>query len=252
MEKIKYIQNIDFIKKLLKDFFEGIKNEKIYIENDKINENIIIKLETGMIKFINDNIEYANRKMDLFDKNLINENEKIKIWKISIYKNMFFNLPFTLEDVIFLPYNYIEKCMNDKNNINSFRKTLIHEKIHIIQKKNQKVWNDYIIKNTKWSKIKNENMKLFFQSCYTRNNNKIYNPDTKYINDSLFFYNFNDKTYYGEMFEKNKKINILWYEVYNKDEKYFLYPTNEKINIYEHPYEELAYIMSENLVNNEY
>ena len=57
-----------------------------------------------------------------------------------------------------------------------------------------------------------------------------------------FLYKDNNKLYYGR-FEFNTKLQICWYEFINN--KYL--KVNKNISKYEHPYEEMAYTLTENL-----
>jgi hypothetical protein len=135
--------------------------------------------------------------------------------------------------------------MNDPNNKMRFINTMVHEKIHILQRYNTTRWDNYILKQTTWSIIPYK--PLVKKASYYKIA-RVYNPDTFYIN-KLFVIKQNNKIYYGELVKKNNsdKVVSLWYELYNKNDHYELYPTNN-ISKYEHPYEELAYKLSNEYV----
>jgi hypothetical protein len=58
------------------------------------------------------------------------------------------NLPFTLEDIIFIPISYIKSSYSN-NSYQNFTKTMFHERIHISQRLNINKWNNYIQNNIK-------------------------------------------------------------------------------------------------------
>jgi hypothetical protein len=74
------------------------------------------------------------------------------------------------------------------------------------------------------------------------NDNYILNPDT-YEYDKSFLYNKNNKLYYGR-FEYHDRLEICWYEYLNNK----FIRTNINVHKYEHPYEEMAYVLSENFI----
>jgi len=263
--KLIFITNIN---NLLNEFFKTVKttDKKTYFMNEEIKETtnfndwVVKNLTNEQINFLKINIKYSFECLEYLDKDLKNSNMNLdyNIWKICVFSKMFFNLPFTLEDVIFIPLSYIGTSIEKLNLLNllfgnsnlinkNFSKTLIHEKIHLLQRYNQKKWDDYIIKKTKWI-IKNE--KNIYNSTLINNNKIIYNPDTYYVNNN-FAYFIDNKYYRGEMFlNSNGEIKNIWYEIINSNNKSYLYPISYSVVKYEHPYEELAYDLSNKLVNN--
>lgn len=238
------------VKNIFDNFFEKIEfeNKKIYFinNNDNINNNIIKIVSPEQNIFLQNNINYSSKCLLKLDNELKNFNNNFNnnIWKICIFENMFFNLPFTLEDIIFIPLKYLNSCLTEKSD-KHFSKTLIHEKIHLLQRHNQENWIKYIIKNTKW--IVNNNEKIS-KITLIRNNKIIYNPDTYYNNNFLYF--LNNKYYYAEMLLNSKnEITNIWFEAIINNNKIYLHPTNLSITKYEHPFEELAYNLSNKLIN---
>jgi hypothetical protein len=236
-------------------------------QNINYNDCVIKKLTEEQILFLKDNVEFSSKCLEYLDNELKNFNNDLDyyIWKICVFDNMFFNLPFTLEDVIFIPISYINKSIVlptfiDKifyNNINlinkNFSKTLIHEKIHLLQRYNQKKWNEYIVKNTNWIIVDKE---IISNITFINNNQIIYNPDTYYLN-TFFLYSINknntnyqnNNKYYGLMLFNSKfEIKNIWFLTKEMDDKIFLYPVTSQITIHEHPYEELAYNLANKLI----
>ena len=262
--KMIFVTNIN---NLLHDFFKTVNlpDIKLYFMNKEIKENtnfndwIIKNLTNDQIEFLKINIFFSSDCLERLDEKLKNLNKNLdnNIWKICVFSEMFFNLPFTLQDVIFIPISYIDTSMNkislfdslfNKNILidKNFSKTLIHEKIHLLQRYNQKNWNNYITEKTKWIIFNDE---LIFNLTLINNNKIIYNPDTYYV-ETIFGYLINNKYYYGQMFLNSKnEIKNIWCEMINSTNKIYLYPISYSVIKYEHPYEELAYILSNDLIN---
>lgn len=263
--KIIFITNIN---NLLFEFFEKIKTTdiKLYFMNKDITENVnfndwVIKdLTEKQINFLKININFSSSCLENLDEKLKNFNIDLdyNTWKICVFSEMFFNLPFTLQDVIFIPVSYIDKSMkkslpldflftNSDAISKNFSKTLIHEKIHLLQRYNQTNWNNYILSETDWIIFNNE---IIFNLTLINNNKIIHNPDTYYVNNN-FAYSIDKKYYYGQMLlNSSKEIKNIWYEMIDSNNKKYLYPISHSILKYEHPYEELAYNLSENLIKN--
>lgn len=222
-----------------------------YFINKEINSttdfnDFIQNINGEQTEFIKINIEYSIKCLNNLNSNLKNYNSQLNydVWKICIFDKMFFNLPFTLDDIIFIPIEYINKSII-KNSINkNFSKTLIHEKIHLLQRYNQINWNDYILQNTNW-KITD---KQFITTSCLLNYDIIHNPDTYYV-ENKFIFEDNTKYYYGNIILNNNKINTMWYECFIINNQIKLYVDNEYNKKYEHPYEELAYTLAEKLNN---
>lgn len=247
--KIIYLQNPEHI---LKDFFKSINATEwsLYIKDLNIdnfnnylfNNHIIKNISERQNNFITENINYSMEKLSGLDTQLKNKNPNLNFpqWKICIYKEMFFNLPFTLEDVIFIPINYINTSMGVNLINKKFSKTLIHEKIHLLQRYNNNEWDNYIISNTNWKIFFPE---LNFTTCLTNGNFPVYNPDTYYV-EKTFYYELNHNKYYGQMILNLGKIKNIWYQIIGTE----LFPVVDSINKDEHPYEELAYKISDSLI----
>jgi hypothetical protein len=261
--KIIFIKDIN---DLLIDFFNtiGHSDMKIYFKNENVNINtnfndfVIKNLSDKQINFLKSNIKYSAECLQNLNPLLTNKNLNLNYdnWKICVFSEMFFNLPFTLLDVIFIPESYINSSIGNSGLLDflfdgstqvnkTFSKTLIHEKIHLLQRYNQEIWDNYIMSNTNW--IIN-NKEIFFNCTLINNNKIIYNPDTYYVNN-IFAYPVSDINYYGKMLlDSNKKIKDIWFQMVNSNNKINLYPISYSISKYEHPYEELAYSISNELI----
>ena len=219
---IKYYEKINEIKN---------QNSNLYNKYSLV-DSIYHEINNKILLYMTENIEIAD---DIINKEL---NKKLILdnfsWKICLTKEDFlFNNPFTLDDIIFIPFGYINKNIKNRKEL---VKTLIHEYIHVSQRLNNNIWNNYINENNKnWIMLDykiNDNL---------INDNYILNPDT-YENNKSFLYNKDEKLYYGR-FEYHNGLGICWYEYI--DNKFIR--TNNNIHKYEHPYEEMAYVLSNNL-----
>ena len=248
------------------------KSDKVFndfILKNKISSDIYLKSNYK----INIDLISENFKIYLFFINCVEKSiEKISqskykslfepeyIWNFSICDNIMFNYPFTMYDIIFFPITYIYKCfyennVNIENNVNNsieLIKTIIHEKLHINQRNNINLWENFIkIKDNKWEKITKDNeifklIKNNINSNFFFIDNKldykyqfIINPDTDY-DDFIYIYMINDKKYYGN-FVFNKITKLI-------ETKYFSIDlNNNKLKMcnnileHEHPYEIYAY-----------
>lgn len=185
--------------------------------------------------------------------------ELLNVWKICIVNNIMWNLPFTLEDIIFIPYKKMKKSL-DIDSYYEISKTLIHERIHVLQRINPKEWIDYIYyKNKNWILVEFNTPLFNFINDYNINKLMdqmvVINPDTVYL-DFKYVYKIENQLYYGVMYlNPDKVVQIQWFKIHdNKNNQYdkenisFYYEKLDKsILNYEHPFEEYAYIISEEL-----
>lgn len=230
------------------------KQKNIYVNNNyKINIDIV-ELDFELYLFFVDCIEKSydyilNSKYNL---ELFGD---ISIWNFSIVRDIMFNFPFTLSNIIYMPIEYIKENFENKDYI-SLTRTIIHEKIHISQRSNEEFWNHYIInKDNKWIRV-NKFDKIFIIIETNIKNNKINlintneefisNPDSSYDNFK-YIYRIDNNLYYGHYIYNYdiKKINIKYFEldINNK----ILKKTNKTLD-QEHPYETYAYILSDEII----
>ena len=272
IDSIKQINDIDNINKyinnekitinfedssinILNNFMEKHKNLKEIYINNKFEINIdIIEYDFEMYLFFIDCIEKSfdyilnyGSYIELFDN--------IIIWNFCIVKNIMFNFPFTLENIIYMPIEYIKENFINKD-YNSLSRTLIHEKIHIGQRYNEEIWNNYINKKDKnWIKINKNDEKFIIIETNIKNNKInlantneefISNPDSFYENFK-YIYKIDDFLYYGH-YVYNYDINKIKIKYFELDiNKKILKKTNKTFD-QEHPYETYAYIISEEII----
>ncbi len=221
-------------------------NSKIFI--DLLEKNT--ELYFFLINCINDSFNIINNCN--LEKKIFGNNYE---WIISICDNIMFDLPFTLEKTIFIPYNYLNKCFANKNN-NKLITTLIHEKIHTSQRTNEFFWENYIQQqDSNWIKIKSNDVlnTIIINSIMNQHNlfdtNKytfISNPDTFY-GEFKYVYKINNEHYYGQfIYDKQKQsLTQKYYLIDVLNHK--LIDTDFKLKE-EHPYETYAYEISEKII----
>ncbi len=267
------ISSIDFRKKLtivlpttgdvdsmFADFLSHIELSKQhkYVGQVVIN-GINIFNDLQLYNILLDSTHLANKIINESNLDILSNNTNV--WKIFVYNNMMWDLPFTLEDVIFLPVKLLDNARTDNSNY-SLIKTLIHEKIHVLQRTNVKGWVDYIYaKDRNWIKI-NHNTPLFnFLDSYDvdklMNRMRVVNPDTIYW-DFKYVYKVANNLYYGVLYAtEDRTLKVQWFLIteykkddYDKENITFTLELYEKnIMPQEHPFEEFAYLISENLTD---
>lgn len=263
VEGIKEFNNIQKIKINFKELSENVLNnfiikhknlENIYLmKNYKINIDII-EYDFEFYLFFIDCVEKAHDYIlnSEYDITLF---ENIKEFNFCIVQDIMFNFPFTLDNIIYMPINYIQENYIKKDSISLIR-TIIHEKIHIGQRYNEFIWTKYInFTDSNWIKIYKSDEKFnIIEKNLEKNkisliNNReefISNPDTYYENFK-YLYKINNNFYYGHYIYNldNKNISIRYFEL--SDEKKILLKTNIKFE-QEHPYEKYAYTISEKII----
>lgn len=240
------------IEDTINNFLKNIdsKYHSIYCKNiDNIYYNIFNNLE--LYSFLLDCVDDAFKILMHQNNYLLNNSN---LWKIFIYNNMMFELPFTLDDIIFIPASYIISCFKSNNNL-KFTKTLIHERIHVSQRYNIDVWNQFIFNNDKnWIKINSDNI-IFssiqnydFSSLF--NKNIIVNPDVCYP-DFKYIYSYNNNLYYGMFLLDNNNITNKWVKIILSNNNVTFQINNDSfLNslLGEHPFEVYAYSISDDYI----
>ena len=224
----------------------------------------------------------------IHDKTLFGD---INLWNISVCSNIMFNYPFTLDQIIYIPIKYIKDCASkpgyetgsssDSGSGSSsdsglgsgsgsgsgsdsgsdsgsgsgskdLIKTLIHEKLHIGQRTNQTMWENYIKTHDKnWIKIipTDPAYRLIEKSLLEKTSNYefISNPDTMYENFK-YIYKFKNNIYYGNF--------VYLINTQSIEKKYFLIDFEKNKLVItdivleqEHPYEQFAYKIANDLIN---
>ncbi len=186
-------------------------------------------------------------------------NELLNVWKIYIVDNLMWNLPFTLGQVIFIPLKKMQKCL-DIDSYYELSKTLIHERIHVLQRLNPKEWIDYIYyKNKNWVIVQFDTPLFNFLNDYKVDKLMDYmivtNPDTVYT-DFKYVLRKENKLYYGVLYlNPDKEVKIQWFQIHDKKNNqydkenysFYLEKLDKEIYNYEHPFEEYAYKISEEI-----
>lgn len=249
---------------ILHNFINNIKqNKEMYLNNNSsnINESIIdIKNDNNCHKFLLKCIEISSNiltnKNDLFVLSIFCNSNQILKWNICVFSDIVFNLPFTLDKIIFIPYSYLKKSYKN-NNYMKFSKTLIHEKIHVFQRFNLDLWNKIILSSfNEWVIINSDTELYDFLINYNfyklHSINRVFNPDVVY--DFIYIYQHNSYYYYGILHLINGQINIKWYLIkkknnYSKKNNFFLVDLSltNHLPTTEHPFEMFAYSFSDHL-----
>ena len=255
------ILNIIIVKdvsNILNKYFNNIdlKNHHYYYDSlDNIKYDILQNSEfyTFFINCINfSNNIFNEQQYEIQEKLLLHSN----IWKVFIYDNMMWNLPFTLEDIIFVPISYIKLSYNT-NSYREFTKTMVHERINVSQRNNINKWHDYIKKNNiknnngEWILISENDIIFNFIKNYNYyelfNNINVVNPDTYYDNFN-YLYKYNNELYFGLFVLENKRPNIKWLKIINTNNNFYFEKVNLNINNTEHPFEHFAYKLSDDYI----
>lgn len=262
--------NVIFFKKNLK--IEKSKDEKnlynilkIYLDNvsefeilTKTGQNIkkdnlatfyidnILNFTSKEKKILRYYVKYINKLCKKYNKISQNWN----FIKISyIIDN---SMPFTLDKYIFLSDKFLESMLISKTLKINFLDTLIHEKIHIIQRFNQNLFNKFYINNLNiiysdklqitdyWKKRHYKNPDGLDVNWIYKNNNNYYLP--------LLVMNDNNKNLLEEIIIELDS-NLKTTKNYTNIKEFILFkniPNN--IMVY-HPNESVAYILPKIILN---
>lgn len=238
----------DFIKKHLyqTDIYLGL-NYKINID--------IIEYNFELYIFFIDCIEKSYELIKNSKPEYLELFGDINIWNFCIFQNVMFNYPFTLDNIIYIPIQYIKDNWINKD-YNNLSRTIIHEKLHVGQRLNQNIWDQFILNtDNRWIKINKSdekfiiienNIKFNNTSLINENEEFISNPDT-YYDDFKYLYSIGNELYWGNYVYNYdlKKINIKYFQL--DLTKKILKKTKKKLE-QEHPYETFAYSISEEII----
>ncbi len=245
---------------MFSDFLTNVNPSQQYKYVGQVDiKGINIFNDLDLYNILLDTVHWANKI--IMESKLPILSNNTNIWKIFIYDNVMWNLPFTMEDVIFLPFKLLDKSKIDNSNYDLI-KTMIHERIHVLQRSNVNAWIDYVYANDRnWIKINYDNSLYSFLDLYNidklMTEMVVRNPDTIY-KDFKYIYKNNDNLFYGILYlGSERKIEIQWFLItekkfkdYDKESKsYTLEKWDRVISKYEHPFEMYAYKISEELTN---
>jgi hypothetical protein len=214
----------------------GVKYPETYI---KITSKAAANFTDEEKKELTKAIDIACDKLDDLDAKELKRNgmdkrkmwELLKNWKLAKTKDrvLEMGMPHTREEVIFLSEYYMAK---NSDNINKVARTLIHEFIHIYQRKYGDEYNAFL-KDHEWEI-------------------HPYNENDKRINPDLDENVWKRPAQKGETATKATRIEAGGYKIFiarfkNRDPK-DLKDIDLKDSRYEHPYEYYAYKLSQALI----
>ena len=246
------INILDEFEKPIHDFLNNVPIDikKLYLQNNNYKIDIFTNENHQYYTYLVESINSANKIMNnVYNDKYNSLNKNTNIWNIYVYDNIFFNLPFTLSDIIYLPIKYIISSCKLKST-NGFVKTLVHEKLHVLQRQNNNIWFDYIRNNENNWKLITDNALINKLKNINLSKDIISNPDTEY--DFKYVYQKDDEIYYGTMIYDNDKVKVVWIKIINfySNEQKYNYEIVDNLNLSEHPFEVLAYKISDDLCTN--
>jgi hypothetical protein len=255
---------VDFKKKLTIVLAKFMSNVELSKQHEYVGSLRIVPYglfnDLPMYTMILDATKLANDIITVSKNEILNSNKDfLNVWKIFVVDNLMWNLPFTLEDVIFIPVKLVKENL-DLDSYYDLSRTLIHERIHVLQRANTQEWIDYVYyQDKKWILIKKDTPLFNFLDLYDINKlmnyMRVINPDTLYL-DFKYGYKLDNKLYYGVLYlNPDKKIKVQWFIIneknntqYDKENiSFYLEPIDREILPYEHPFELYAYKISEEL-----
>lgn len=206
LEILEKIKNLDFFKNLNNNDLIVRKVSSIQEYKELINNNLL-NFNKSEKNILVDLVNKIDKKLDNFK---LLKNIKWKFIKIN--KNIENGFPHTHDDIIFLPNSFFK---------NPNEETLLHEKIHIFQRKNNLITNNFFklfnfkLLNTNYYFYKLDNNTLLNDINLIKiskelkkiENNKRSNPDIKnmYSYDNLFFYSKYNNT------KDLNNVNLVYY-----------------------------------------
>jgi hypothetical protein len=169
-------------------------------------------------------------------------------WNIYKSKNYLENgMPFTIGDYIVIPEKFIKNGIEYYRRTNKFSpeliETLIHEKLHVIQRNNQDRFNDYYLKT--WRFMGKGKVSDLVYPYY------LMNPDG--LDLDWIYRDTNGITYSPILYVNGDRLDSKLYNIMNKG-----YETLDMTNLREilnqihgwyHPNEIFAYLVSEKIIN---
>ncbi len=252
---------VGYVDKILQKFMGNVElsNQHEYVGSLTLDRyNLFNNLP--MYNMLLNATNLSNEIMIKSNMSILNSNKDLlNVWKIFVVDNIMWNLPFTLEQVIFIPLKQMKKNL-DIESYYDLSRTLIHERIHVLQRLNPQEWIDYIYyKNKNWQLVEFNTPLFNFLNDYKINklmdNMIIINPDTVF-NNFKYVLKKDGSLYYGVLFlNSDKDVKIQWFKIHNKkNEQYdkenysfYLEKLEKGVYNYEHPFEEYAYKISEEL-----
>lgn len=202
---------IDYISSISPDIYPS---KVLFSSNIDFNEQYRSRIKKVDNKFVTMLNEYLKKSKKLLETYKVFDKPSWQI-RMSI-NNLENNYPYTLDETIIIPFtllnDYYQIYKYTNNLSDTFLETLIHEMIHIIQRKNQTKFNDFYRKNYIFlgkmindNELPNELKKKYFT-----------NPDS---NNTIWYYNIDGYTYIPICeLDSNKNISQIGYKITNIDE----------------------------------
>ena len=121
---------------------------KVNLRNLFLN-NLTYFYKQNLVEFTNEQQSLLRGVISEIDRILINAMERIPIWNFVLYKNNIdWDYPYTTGSVIFMTQRRLEHLLNkyangDSDDMSGIKITLVHEYLHILQRKNVKAFQSF-------------------------------------------------------------------------------------------------------------
>ena len=169
---------------------------------------------------------------------LDNLNERAP-WKyLMSVNNLEMNMPFTLGDYIIISNNMLGDGNNKIISADTIIETIIHERLHIIQRRYQEKFNDFYRRN--YDFIMNE-FPLYSLPGELKKTHMT-NPDSNF---KMWTYDINNKEYIPLLVFKNNALSQIGYNINNHNDQVKL---NKQTSY--HPNEKFAHEVAHKIFNN--
>ena len=151
------------------------------------------------------------------------------------------NLPFTLANVIVLNQKFITKLSNKIDK--TILETIIHEKLHIIQRSNQDKFDKFYpsVYPFLFKTLRLEELPISLKTKH------MTNPDNNF---KIWLYKIKNKVYLPLLEYDNGKLTEVAYESRNLKQKVLLSDILDSKDAHSHPNEIFAYTTSKEILNN--
>jgi hypothetical protein len=189
--------------------FNKIDKKARNIDNKTLNKIRKYYIE-NILDFTEDERTILNKVINSIIQNVSKENTKLFLlndWNFIKFNKIENDFPHTHEDLIFIPQKMISNNLNSNYN----KKTLIHEKVHIFQRNNPKLFEDLYINYWNFIKTPIQNLNLIQTKMRTNpdgiDNNWVFSINNIHILLGSVYNtnprNIGDTTNYGIFLEKD-------------------------------------------------
>jgi len=121
---------------------------KVNLRNLFLN-NLTYFYKQNLVEFTNEQQSLLRGVISEIDRILINALERIPIWNLVLYKNNIdWDFPYTIGSVIFMTQRRLQILLDkytngDNDDMSGIKITLVHEYLHILQRKNVKAFQSF-------------------------------------------------------------------------------------------------------------